>query len=192
MAIFHRLSQLVRADANALLDQIESPAATLKQALSDMREAISAGQAQQSSQQSRLEHLRNNLERIEASQAELDQELTMCLDADEERLARDVIKRQLQSQRHARTLSQQIERAERELEQLSKQLKQANAELHRLEIKAQALGAFDHMDSDNKSTGTGNFAEDWEQDVSDNDIDIALLKAKRNHGKSATSSEDQS
>jgi phage shock protein A len=99
MAIITRLSRLLRADLNAMLDRLEAPELVLAQAVRDMEQA----QMLEGARLKRLEHEAARLEkfsteleqRLEQDQAALDD----CLSAGQDNLARAVLRRSLEAER---------------------------------------------------------------------------------------------
>ena len=96
MALMTRMTRLFRADAHAVLDRLEEPVALLRQAVREMEAALEAD-----------EHARRQLDRqhsqVLARQAELargientNQELDVCFEAGNEKLARTLLRRRLE------------------------------------------------------------------------------------------------
>ena len=100
MALITRVSRLFTADVHAVLDRIEEPEVILKQSIREMADALAhAEQRLQwlASEQTQLEQRASGLTETIVS---LDSELDLCFAADEESLARSLIKRKLAAERN--------------------------------------------------------------------------------------------
>ena len=105
MALINRFSRLFTADLHAVLDRIEEPDALLKQAVREMEEELARMQAQARSLRLDLTHLITQEEETQTRLRELEEELDVCFDSGEEALARSLVKRKLETERHAKAVS---------------------------------------------------------------------------------------
>ena len=93
MALVTRLSRLFQADFHAVLDRIEEPDLQLRQAVREMQFALDHDRQ-------RLQLLQHEAEQLEQRKGtqngklqSLDDELDLCLAAEQEDLARDLVRR---------------------------------------------------------------------------------------------------
>lgn len=105
MALINRFSRLFTADIHAVLDRIEEPDALLKQAVREMEEELARMQAQAKALHADLAHLNSQEQDAEQRLVELEEELDVCFDSGEEALARNLIKRKLETERHAKAIA---------------------------------------------------------------------------------------
>lgn len=105
MALINRFSRLFTADIHAVLDRIEEPDALLKQAVREMEEELARMQAQAKALHADLARLNSQEQEAEQRLTELEEELDVCFDSGEETLARNLIRRKLETERHAKALA---------------------------------------------------------------------------------------
>lgn len=96
MALITRVSRLFAADINAIIDQIEEPELLLKQSLREMQETLAASEQRLSALKHQLTQLDEQLAQTKHRHVQIEEELDVCLAADNDELARAVIRRQLQ------------------------------------------------------------------------------------------------
>ena len=177
MAIITRLSRLLRADLNAMLDRLEAPELVLAQAVREMEQA-------QASEQIRLRRLEQEAARDEQRQAEIEQRLAQhqgalkdCLAAGQDDLARAVLRRKLEAERALARLNQSADENNHARTQCQARLSEQDNRLNDLRARAAVF-----------ETGASNIGgEDVDfasaasdsPPIRDADIEIALLQAKR-------------
>ncbi len=105
MALINRFSRLFTADIHAVLDRIEEPDALLKQAVREMEEELARMQTQAKALHRDLVRLKSQEQETEQRLTELEEELDVCFDSGEETLARNLIKRKLETERHAKAIA---------------------------------------------------------------------------------------
>ena len=122
MALINRVSRLFTADFNAVLDRIEEPELLLKQAIREMEETIEVAEQRGKRINMEREQCLARMAQLETNLAGVDDELDVCFDANEETLARTLIRRKLEIQR-------QLEAARQAGERLAAALAEQNTEL---------------------------------------------------------------
>ena len=95
MKLIKRLNKLITADAHAVLDSIEDPHALLKQAMRDMQAVIEEDQLLLEQTSNNLEKLKQQGLVLQKEREKLNQDLDLCLNSDNEELARNVVKKKL-------------------------------------------------------------------------------------------------
>ena len=174
MALLNRLGRLFRADLHAVLDQLEDPALVLKEALREMEAALAAEQARAAALARELAAEQTRARELAAQQAQCEAELALCLDADNDALARSVVRRQLlnaerlaASERRRQTLA--VKQAE-----LEAGVRTAQRELDGLRQRAALLDSGAAGGEPARGEPPGNITEEA--------IDIALLRARQQRG----------
>lgn len=178
MALINRFSRLFRADLHAVLDRIEEPDVILRQAVREMEEEILVAER-------RLKLLQHETSQIETRQTEVSRfiqqaadELAICLDADNDDLARSLLKRKLESER----LVQFLHRKQAELNEAGSELKsrlaQNRVRLTAMQQKLELLSAEERRYAGDDEPVMPDFG------VRDEDVEIALLRAKQNRRSS--------
>jgi len=179
VAIVTRLVRLVRADVNAVLDRIEEPGILLQQAVRDMEEVLQQDGQQAAALDAERLRLLNRRSDEQDAVADLAGKLTLCLDAGKEDLARDLMRRRLESERLARLLGEQIARLDSDLVVLNARLATNRSKYE--SVRAEAAVMARDLDDDPApapapapAPGLGaRFG------VSDTDVEVALLYEKQ-------------
>ena len=174
MAIGNRVVRLFKADFHALLDQIEEPAVLLRQAIREMEEDLKRSQQQLKWLQQEKRDLDGRIEEIRGEVARIDDELTICLESDNEDLARACVKRKLQATQLALRLQSKAQSTEQSLSQLSATIEENQETLDSLQQKAELFSEWE------APAGYGDC--DWlgaQLHVTDHDVEVALLKEKK-------------
>ncbi|VAX07162.1 hypothetical protein MNBD_GAMMA26-1438 [hydrothermal vent metagenome] len=178
MALITRVSRLFRADFNAVLDHIEEPDLLLKQAIREMEEAL----AQDEQQIRLLEHEHGQLKGRESSLnqslAEIDEELDLCFESSQEKLARTVVKRKLEMQQFYKNTVHKRHALAEQITGLKSQLQENRDRLSSMQQKAELF-------TDSETAQGSNTP--WEKSIisiQDEDIDIAFLKEQQKRNQS--------
>lgn len=173
MALITRVSRLFRADLHAVLDRIEEPDILLRQAVRDMEEELARDQQRHKTLELEHSQLASREADMERSLAGITEELDICLDADDDNLARAQIRRRLEVEQFLRFLTGRRETCESERAQLAARMEENKARLDAMRQKAEIFAG----------TDTGTSSEDpWrtpEFTVRDADVEVALLRAKQ-------------
>jgi len=99
MALITRLSRLIRSDLNAVLDRLEEPDILLAQALRDMQQALADNERELAALERDRQRLAQRRQRLSRRKAAAATELDICLDADQDDLARSLLRRGLEQER---------------------------------------------------------------------------------------------
>lgn len=170
MALITRVSRLFRADMHAVLDRIEEPQQLLQQAIREMEEALH----QEEQQLKLMEHEHGELQRrlqvlgqgLEKSEEELD----LCFESNKDELARNIIKRRLETERHGNLLAEKSETLSEQIKQLKPRIGQNRDELQGMRQKAEFLS------SECSPTSTGQGADVV---IRDDEVEVAFLREKQ-------------
>ncbi len=173
MPMINRLTRLFRADMHAVLDGIEEPDLLLRQALREMDEALSdASRKLELNRQQRAALVRRQQE-ISSTLVKVDEELELCLNADNEVLARVLLRRRLEGERMAAHMQRQTSRLDADIEKAQQALEQQRAQFDQLRAQAQMQSPTTDAD-----VGAGPWSAE-QFSVSDADVELALLRARR-------------
>jgi len=171
MAILTRLARLLKADLHALLDRMEAPDIVLQQSLREMEAAVLCLEQEQQQRQQQHSNLQRQLRQLQAQATQHSAELTLCLDTDNDGLARTLLRRQLEAEQLRVHLQQQLETLQAQLESGSTELQRQQNALQSLRTQAECLTPMAEEPRDG--------SRDIRPMISDADIELALLKAKR-------------
>ena len=173
MALITRFSRLFRADLHAVLDRIEEPDVILRQAVREMEEEIAADEQRHKLLVHELKQLATRQTDMKQSIERAQDELGVCLDADNDQLARSLLKRKLEAER----LVQYIERKQQEISHnlttLDTRIQQNRSRLTAMQQKLELLINDDRRYAGDESALTPDFS------VTDEDVEVALLREKQ-------------
>lgn len=179
MAIINRLARLFQADFNAILDQVEEPQALLRQAIRDMEEDLQQTEVYRQQAQLDTDELMQRKGELERSISEHAIALDTCFEAGKEDLAREVIKRKLETERLFERLVARLEASEKAVEGLKKIGTDNSATLESLRQKAELFSEKPNHCTTEKSTSSDFSWRSQKLQVSDSDIEVAYLQEKK-------------
>lgn len=135
--MFNRLSRLFQADFHAVLDQLEDPEAILKQSLREMDAEIRRLEQQLQHQKKNGERLHKQLAKCRQQEQEIEPQLDLCFKANNEDLAKNLLRQRLQWQRQQTVLQQQLDNSLEQQQTLEKQLQAFSQQFEELKQKAE-------------------------------------------------------
>lgn len=177
MALINRVSQLFRADMNAVLDHIEEPEQLLKQAVRDMEDELAASERRIAARAQEHEALAARRQDVVTAAGELDEQLDLCFRAGKDDLARGIIRRKLENARLLKRLESAITANDRNLERERKLLDENRATLEGLRQKAEMFVS-QGPTSDCGTAGSDFARLSAELRVDDEEVEIAFLREK--------------
>lgn len=180
MALITRFSRLLRADMHAVLDLVEEPEQMLAQAIRDMESSVQRADLEVKATRHGHRQLGLRIEKVRKWLAELEQELDVCFgdsrDAENEALARSVLRKKIAAERLHRELEQDRTHVEAELLDLEQRVATQRSELAELRQKAEVLAPAEVPGSDSVNVADMGYTPTA---VSDEDVEIALLRERR-------------
>ena len=177
MALINRVTQLFKADLNAVLDQIEEPEQLLRQAIRDMEDELASNEKQIACCKRKQEDLASRIRETEAGAGELEDKLDLCFDSGKDDLARGVIRQKLESERLLKRLSRQQDSNAQFLERAQALLAENRTTLEGLRQKAALFVA--SADREHPGSERDDFSNlSRELAVGDDEIEIAFLREK--------------
>lgn len=173
MTLLTRVGQLFRADFHAVLDKLEEPDVLLRQSLREMEEELLADQQCEKRWQLDLESLQRKRGDLENALHGIAEELDLCFAANREELARNLVKRRLETEHCMQRLRQQSDSLEKSLADLRTRLRDQQERLEMLQQKAALL--------DENPRHSSPSTESWplETVVGEDEIEIAFLREKQ-------------
>ena len=173
MALISRFSRLFRADLHAVLDRIEEPDVILRQAVREMEEEIAADEQRHKLLQHEGKQFTARQGELQQSISQIQDELIICLDADNDDLARSLLKRKLEAERLLQFIMRQQDDLSHKLADLATRLQQNRARLSAMQQKLDLLVSEDRRYAGNESASVPDFC------VRDEDVEVALLREKQ-------------
>lgn len=170
MALITRLTRLFRADMHAVLDHIEEPQQLLQQAIREMEEALQQEEQQLKLMAHEQGELQRRLQGLEQGRKKSEEELDLCFKSNREELARNIIKRRLETERLGTLLVQQSETLAAQIKRLTPRIEQHRDELQGMRQKAEFLS------SECASSASGQGADVV---IRDDEVEVAFLREKQ-------------
>lgn len=177
MALITRVSRLFRADLHAVLDHIEEPDLLLRQAVREMEEELVRNEQRIKLLRHEKERITSQVQDIDQSLAELEEELDICFASGKDDLARTLIRRKLESQRLRKHLGHKGEALHKTLDGLTAQLKEQRSQLEAMRQKAELLAVDDVSGVQEEQWHSPDFA------VLDADVEVAFLREKQKRSR---------
>jgi phage shock protein A len=176
MALVTRLSRLFQADFHAVLDRIEEPDLQLRQAVREMQFALDQDQQRKQLLQHEADQLDKAVVGIGDKLQALDEELDICIAADKDDLARDLVHRKLAAEKQLQATSDRSTAIDLQGQTLSRQIDEQTQQLTSMKQKLELLVKVDDMTVD------ANFAS--AEVIRNEEIEIALLREKQKRTQS--------
>jgi phage shock protein A len=179
MALINRISRLFTADLHAVLDRLEEPDALLKQAIREMEDELASGESRLRWLDHEHTQLSRQMQETSAALATVAQQLDVCFDANEDALARTLIKRRLETHRLAGRLDTRLSANTRARSQQSECVAQNRRDLDTLRQQADIL----LDESTAASRGAPRGIAGFDTSVTDADVEVELLSEKQRRSR---------
>lgn len=178
MALINRISRLFKADFHAVLDQIEEPEALLKQAIRDMEDDLASATQRINLCAHDQEALTVRKSELEDTVSEFGTKLDLCFESEKEDLARNIIRKRLETERLLKRLNaKQIANAKYLSEQRA-MLDQNNSTLESLRQKAELFAQHVPVQTDGSTEFDDTAWIGREMTVAEDEVEIAFLREK--------------
>jgi phage shock protein A len=127
VGIMDRLSTLIRANVNDLIDRAEDPEKMLDQILRDMQSNITTARAQVASMIAQEKELEADLDETQRLALEWGTKAKRAVDASKDDLAREALRRKRDNEENSRVYGQQLTIQQQAVTKLKEQLRQLEA-----------------------------------------------------------------
>ena len=101
MTLIARITRLFKADLHGILDSLEEPEEVIKQAIRDMEEDLAAQESRLAGLHAVLQRLEREAQETTAAMQEIEQHIDTCFAAENELLAKNLIRQRLAIARRA-------------------------------------------------------------------------------------------
>jgi phage shock protein A len=174
MTLITRIGRLFSADVHQVLDCLEDPRAVLKQSVREMEELVEGAEKRRLDlDRAEEELLQLKSEKAKAG-AELEKQITLCLQQGSDNLAKAAVRRKLEIGKLSGALGSRLEAMRRERASLEEQLKEQR---HLLDQVRSKLELQRHEESrPGREPASAGGALDA---ASDDEVEIAFLEAKQ-------------
>ena len=172
MPRINRITRLFAADVHAVLDRLEEPDALLKQALREMEDELAACETRIRWLMHERDETRRQSTEVERELGRIAEQLDVCFAAGEEPLARGLLKRRLELERHAKRLQTRADAAAKALADDEARLAEQRHAFDALRLRAEPL-----LDAATRPYAPYSYA--LEVPITDADVDVELLQEKQ-------------
>jgi phage shock protein A len=182
MTLITRISRLFKADLHGILDGLEEPEEVIKQAIRDMEEDIAT-------QERRLEELRTIMQRLAreaqettATMQEIESQIDICFAAENESLARNLIRKRLEMARRAKGIARAQEETQAQSDELATRIAAHKAQLASV---VQKLRAYEATQPRPPWTSSPCAPLQGGSAITDDEVEVAFLEEKRRRSGAA-------
>lgn len=172
MALMMRVARLLKADAHAVLDRLEEPDVLLAQAVRDMETSLAQDEQRLEVLSREMSQLCGRIEDIEGMRERADKEIDTCFAANNEELARTLVRRRLEAERLGEFLDRRRQELDMEITSLRQQLNDHRAQLEATRQKAALF-------TDNEGSAETDSLWQPATTVRDEEVEVAFLKEKQ-------------
>jgi phage shock protein A len=173
MALITRISRLFRADLHEVLDRIEEPDVLLRQAVREMEEELAYDEQRVKVLDHEQAEMISRQNGIEQSLAEIEEGLDVCFASGKDDLARSLIRRRLEAQRHLEILGSKRSALQDTLAGLRERVANNRTRLESMRQKAALLTEAGTPDHRGGSWQSPDFS------VREEDVDVAFLREQQ-------------
>lgn len=173
MALITRLSRLFQADFHAVLDRIEEPDIQLKQAIREMQFELQQTEQRRALLQHEAEQLVTLATDCKNQIVAFDEELDICFAAKKEDLARDLVRRKLETNHQLQSTEKQITTIQSSTRKLTASIDEYRQQLENMKQKLELLV------TDNDGQPLHHHLTGVAAGIRAEDIEIALLREKQ-------------
>jgi|GEM_PF-1259557 len=175
MGIFRRVHKLVSADIHGMIDLLEDPVDSCKQAMREMEEEVAVLKQSTKKRDDSVRHIEEQTRRITERRQEAERALEVCLAGNDEGLIRQVIKKKLEHDKLLRVL---VDQREALLTEQARECKQVTEYQERLTGVREKLACFSERESAaQRNPLAAEFNEPLH--VSDEEVEVALLRMRQ-------------
>ncbi len=173
MVMISRISRLFQADLHAVLDRIEEPQVSLRQAVREMEQVLTQDQQRSRLLQQEQRQLSSRQDKLQQDLQRIGEELEVCFQSDKEDLARKLIRRQLETRQLFSFLAEKRNTLEHSIAEFRTRLEQNQGHLDSMRQKMELLSSEDQAVYPE---------DDWnlpDYRVADEDVEVAFLREKQ-------------
>ena len=182
MTLITRITRLFKADLHGILDGLEEPEEVIKQAIRDMEEEIAT-------QERHLEELRAVLQRLEreaqetaATMQEIEPQIDLCFAAENEPLARNLLRKRLEMARRAKGIARAQEETRAQSDGLATRIATHKAQLATV---VQKLKVYEETRSSHPWASSTCAPLQGSRVITDDEVEVAFLEEKRRRSGAA-------
>lgn len=185
MGLLNRIKLTLRADAHGAIDALQEPALLLKQHLREADAAVQDKRSALTRLQDEQGRLATSRDRVATEEARHEEDVTLAVDEGKDDLARQAIARVLSLRQLRTRLAERVSEVAAEQAALSSTLETQEAELEVLRTRVRShLEQLEHSRDEPGAHGPSLEAEVYRASPTPDQVEMELLRRKRDHGTS--------
>ena len=189
MTIIARITRLFKADLHGILDSLEEPEEVVKQAIRDMEEEIATKEHRLDELHTVLQRLAREAQELTASMQESERQIDLCFAADNEPLAKSLIRKRLEMAKRARGIARAQDETRVQSETLANQIAEHKEQLAAV---VQKLKLYEETRSSQPWTSSLCTPLQSGGLVTDDEVEVAFLEEKRRRSGAAAGTTEAS
>lgn len=185
MSIIGRLSRLFKADIHGILDSLEDPRETLKQALREMEEEIAKGEEALKRLIQKEEEMRVSKGERENALKEYRNQMDLCFDSGNEALAKAILKKKLESEKRLYGIEKAIAQVGKAIDTTNRVLEEQREKLQAVLEKQRLFEDQVGVMENSSAVFGGESGEPISSLVSDEELELAYLSEQKRRAAEA-------
>jgi phage shock protein A len=176
MTLIARITRLFKADLHSILDGLEEPEEVIKQAIREMEEDIARQEGRLADLHAVLQRLDREAQETTAAMREIEQHIDTCFAAENEPLARNLIRQRLEIARRAKGIARAHEETRAHRDELTTRIAAHKAQLAAV---VQKLKLYEETRASHGwDSSPGSPLRDASV-ITDDEVEVAFLAEKR-------------
>lgn len=175
MTVMNRMGKLFQADVHGILDQLEDPVTSAKQAVREMEEAVHEDEKQLGMLQKRTRHLEALAAESRKLLPELDSQIQLAMRSGNEELLRTLVRRKLEEEARLREIEFALGKLRASSEEVTARLNGRREQLAEIIKKLEVFVEPAHLSGLEGGKDMGRRV----RPVTDDDVEVALLKLRK-------------
>ena len=183
MTLIARITRLFKADLHGILDSLEEPEEVIKQAIRDMEEDIATQESRLADLHAVLQRLEREAQETTAAMQEIAQHIDTCFAAENEPLAKNLIRQRLEIARRAKGIARAHEETRTHRDELA-----AKIAAHKVQLAAvvQKLKLYEETRASHVWASSPGSPLQSEYVVTDDEVEVAFLEEKRRRSEAVS------
>ena len=182
MTLITRITRLVKADLHGILDSLEEPEEVIKQAIRDMEEDIATQERHLKELRAVLQRLARETQETTTAMQEIESQIDICFAAENEPLARNLIRKRLEMARRAKGIARAQEETRAQSDGLATRIATYKAQLASV---VQKLKMYEETRPRRPWASSTCAPLQGASVITDDEVEVAFLEEKRRRSGAA-------
>ena len=182
MTLITRITRLVKADLHGILDGLEEPEEVIKQAIRDMEEDIATQERHREELRAVLQRLARETQETTTAMQEIEQQIDICFAAENEPLAKNLLRKRLEMARRAKGITRTQEETQAQSDGLASRIATHKAQLASV---VQKLKMYEEIRPRHPWASSTCAPLQSASVITDDEVEVAFLEEKRRRSGAA-------